>query len=147
MTDDGDTPHDLILFDGVCGLCDRFVQFLLARDHHDRFRFAALQSPLGREAVLRHGGDPDAISTVYLIEHWGTDRERARVRGKAALYAIDTLGGAWRIPGLLRLLPGFLLNIGYGIMAKLRYRLFGKLDACQIPSPATRYKFLDVEAK
>ena len=146
MTPVPNAPHDLILYDGVCGLCDRFVQFLLARDTHDRFRFAALQSPIGREIVLRHGGDPDAVSTVYLIEHWDTDRERAKTRGKAALSAIDKLGGGWRIPGLLRVFPAFLLNLGYGIVAKLRYRIFGKLDACQIPSPATRHKFLDVEA-
>ena len=105
--------HDLILYDGVCGLCDRFVQFMLDRDSRDHFRFAALQSPVGREAVLRHGGDPDAVSTVYLIEHWGTDAEHARVRGKAALYAINKLGGAWRILGVARFLPAFFLNAGY----------------------------------
>ncbi len=140
-------PHDLILYDGVCGLCDRFVQFLLARDSSDRYRFAALQSSLGREAVMRHGGDPDAVSTVYLIEHWGTDREQAKTRGKAALYAIDKLGGGWRVLGLLRVLPAFLLNFGYAVVARLRYRLFGKLDACPIPSPATKHKFLDAETK
>lgn len=136
-------PHDLILYDGVCGLCDRFVQFLIARDSHDRYRFAALQSDLGHQAVARHGGDPDAVSTVYLIEHWGTDQERARVRGKAAMYAIDRLGGGWRVPGLLRFLPAFLLNAGYAVVARFRYRLFGRLDACPTPSAATRGKFLD----
>lgn len=135
--------HDLVLYDGVCGLCDRFVQFMLARDSRDHFRFAALQSPLGREVVLRHGGDPDAVSTVYLIEYWDTENERARIRGKAALYAINKLGGGWRLFGIFRFLPAFLLNAGYKVVAHFRYRLFGKLDACRIPSPATRSKFLD----
>lgn len=135
--------HDLILYDGVCGLCHRFVQFILARDSRDHFRFAALQSPVGREAVLRHGGNPDAVSTVYLIENWDTDNEHVRVRGKAALHALDKLGGGWRILGILRFLPAFLLNLGYAVVAHFRYRLFGKLDACPMPTPDTRSKFLD----
>tara|TARA_R110002096_G_scaffold44526_6_gene120133 strand:+ start:28892 stop:29332 length:441 start_codon:yes stop_codon:yes gene_type:complete len=146
MSEPQDT-HDLILFDGVCGLCDRFVQFMIARDSRDHFRFAALQSPIGRETVLRHRGDPDAVSTVYLIEHWGTESERSKVRGKAAITAIDKLGGGWRVLGLLRVLPAFLLDLGYRLVAKLRYRLFGKLDACQIPSAETRHKFLDAAPK
>lgn len=143
MTEGNGDAHDLILYDGVCGLCNRFVQFMLARDSSDRFRFAALQSPLGREVVLRHGGDPDAVSTVYLIEHWDSEAERARVRGKAALYALHSLGGGWRVVAVLRVLPAFLLNLGYGLVARFRYRLFGKLDACPMPSPETRSKFLD----
>ena len=138
-----EAPHDLILYDGICGLCNRFVQFLIARDSRDRFRFAALQSELGQTTVARHGGDPDAVSTVYLIQHLGTDQERARIRGKAALYAIDRLGGGWRILGLLRFLPAFLLNAGYNVIARFRYRLFGRLDACPMPTAATRSKFLD----
>jgi len=140
--------QDLILYDGVCGLCNRFVQFILARDHADRFRFATLQSDLGREIVLRHGGDPSAISTVYLIENWGDEEaEHARIRGKAALYAIHRLGGIWRILGAARILPAFFLDAGYRLVARFRYRLFGRLETCPVPTPETRRKFLDAEAK
>lgn len=144
MTEPANPERDIILYDGVCGLCNRFVQFLIARDHSDRYRFAALQSPLGRDLVRKHGGDPEEISTVYLIEGWGTESERARTRGKAALHAISKLGGGWRVLGILRHLPAFLLNLGYAVVAKLRYRLFGRLEACPMPSPESRKKFLDL---
>lgn len=143
VTSERAEQHDVILYDGICGLCNHFVQFLIARDKADRYRFAALQSPIGRDLVLKHHGDPDAVSTVYLVENWGRASERARTRGKAALYAVNALGGAWKIPGLLRILPGFILNLGYALVARLRYRLFGRLDACPIPTAATRSKFLD----
>lgn len=132
----------LILYDGVCGLCHAFVRFLLRRDRHDRLRFAPLQSEFAREIVLRHGGDPDTLSTVYLVDHHGTERESVRLRGKAALYALDRLGGAWRLVAILRFLPAFLLNIGYGVVAHFRYRLFGKHETCAIPEPSERVKFL-----
>jgi predicted DCC family thiol-disulfide oxidoreductase YuxK len=134
--------HILILYDGVCGLCNAFVNFLLRHDDQDRFRFAALQSELGREVVERNGGDPNEVSTVYFVEGVGSDAEAVRTRGKAALYAVDQLGGAWRILALLRFLPAFLLNIGYRLVARFRYRLFGKLDACPVPDPEVRAKFL-----
>ena len=136
------SKHTLILYDGVCGLCHFFVRFLIKRDKRDCFRFAALQSDLGQELVRKHGGDPDVLSTVYLVEGHGTEQEFARVRGKAAIYALDRLGGAWRILGIMRFLPAFLLNLGYGIVARLRYRLFGKRDTCAIPDAAERSKFL-----
>jgi predicted DCC family thiol-disulfide oxidoreductase YuxK len=134
--------HTLILYDGVCGLCHAFVNFALRHDHRDEFRFAALQSEFAREIVLRHGGDPDAISTVYLVNNHGQDSESVRVRGKAALYAIDKLGGGWRILAILRFLPAFLLNLGYGLVARFRYRLFGKFETCTIPNADERSKFL-----
>jgi predicted DCC family thiol-disulfide oxidoreductase YuxK len=132
----------LVLYDGVCGLCHAFVRFVLRRDRKDLLRFAPLQSELARELVLRHGGDPDRLSTVYLVDHHGTDNERVRIRGKAALYAIDRLGGAWRILAILRFLPAFLLNLGYGLVAHFRYRLFGKRETCAIPDPSEQAKFL-----
>ena len=134
--------HTILLYDGVCGLCNTFVQFLIRHDKHDRFRFASLQSDMGREAVQRCGGDPDILASVYVIDSFGQESERAFTRGKAAIIAVDRLGGFWRIPGILRFLPAFLLNFGYGIVARLRYKIWGKLDACPMPSPATTHKFI-----
>lgn len=136
------TERHLILYDGVCGLCNAFVNFLLRRDRKDLFLFAPLQSDLGREIVTRHGGDPEALSTVYLIENYDTEEERIRTRGKAALYAMDALGGPWRLLAALRFLPAWMLNLGYGLVARLRYRLFGRLETCPVPAPEDRDKFV-----
>jgi predicted DCC family thiol-disulfide oxidoreductase YuxK len=136
------SKHTLILYDGVCGLCHAFVRFLIRRDSKDRFRFAPLQSALARDIVQRHDGDPDTISTIYLVEDHNGDNESVRTRGKAALHAIDQLGGAWRLLGALRILPAFLLNLGYGLVARFRYRLFGKRESCALPDPSEQSKFL-----
>jgi predicted DCC family thiol-disulfide oxidoreductase YuxK len=132
----------LVLYDGVCGLCNFFVRFLIRRDRHDRMRFATLQSELGRRIVERHGGDPDELSSVYVVERLETPKERARVRGKAALFALRSLGGAWKMMVVFEILPAFLLNLGYRLVAAIRYRLFGRLDACPVPTPEERSKFL-----
>ena len=133
----------LVLYDGVCGLCNAFVRFLIRRDKADTFRFATLQSELGKGIVTRHGGDPDILSTVYLVEAPGQDNERVHLRGKAALYAINELGGVWRAVALFRFLPAIVLNLGYGLVARFRYRLFGRLEACPVPSPEDRAKFIE----
>ncbi len=135
--------HVLVLYDGVCGLCNAFVQFLLKRDRSDQFRFAALQSPLGRRLVLRHGGSPDTVHSVYLIEKMDHPEERSRTQAKAALFALSLLGGGWKVLGALRIFPAPLLNLGYRLVARFRYRIWGKLDACPIPSQEQRDKFLE----
>ncbi len=136
------STHTLILYDGVCGLCHGFVKFLLKRDKDDQFRFAPLQSEFAQAIVMRHGCDPKVISTVYLVSNPQSDTESIRTRGKAALYAIDRLGGGWRLLGVLRFLPAFLLNLGYGLVAHFRYRIFGKYDSCTIVDAEQQSKFL-----
>lgn len=133
----------LVLYDGVCGLCNATVDFLIRHDKHDRLRFASLQSPTGRATVARHGGDPDTLSSIYLVAHYGEQDESVRVRGKAIFFALRAIGGIWAVPALLRFLPSFALNPGYNLVAKFRYRLWGKLEQCRIPTPETRAKFID----
>lgn len=132
----------IILYDGVCGLCNRFVHFLIRRDKRDQLRFTSLQSDFGQVIVIRHGGDPAILSSVYFVRDFDTESESVLTRGKAALHALNTLGGIWRIPGVMRHLPAFLLNPGYALVAKLRYRIWGKLDACPMPSPELARKFI-----
>lgn len=132
----------VVLYDGVCGLCNGFVRFLLARDGADRFRFAPLQSELGREAVRARGGDPDRLSTIYVIEGAGTEREVVRVRGRAAIRCVRALGGAWRAARIFDLVPRVLADLVYRAVAKARYRLFGKHESCPLPTPEERGKFL-----
>ena len=137
-------PDDaaLILYDGVCALCNGLVRFLLARDRRDRFRFAALQSELGRRLVRERGGDPDRLSTLYLIERPGQPDERTFTRGRAGVRAIAAAGGGWALVHGLRVLPDVLLDLGYGLVARLRYRLAGRLKACPVPPAAERHKFI-----
>lgn len=132
----------LVLYDGVCGLCNAVVRFLLARDRRDRFRFASLQGDLARALVIAHGGDPDELSTFYLIQRPGQPGERVWRRGRAGLLALVSLGGAWSLFHALRILPTALLDAGYGVLAERRYRLGGKLDACPVPAPEHRGKFV-----
>ena len=135
----------LVLYDGVCGLCHRVAKFILPRDRHDRFLFAPLQSRFARAILRRHGRDPDALDTVYVVlDHDGPD-ERIYGRSRAALQIARVLGGVWKLALVLGILPDFLLDFLYDRVAKVRYRLFGKHDVCTIPSPAERKKFVAMD--
>ena len=118
------------------------MQFLIRRDAHDRLHFAPLQGEVAGEVLSRHGRDPADLDTVYLVEHPGTPQEKLRDRADAVLTTFAVLGGPWRILASLRIFPKGLLNLGYRAVARVRYRLFGRYDACQIPTPAQRAKFL-----
>jgi predicted DCC family thiol-disulfide oxidoreductase YuxK len=133
----------LILYDGDCGLCSRIVQFVLARDHEGRFRFAALQSGVAERELARYGRDPGELNTMYLIQNHGSSSERLLARGRAGLRVLRDLGGAWRVTSMLGLLPTALLDAGYDVIAKNRYR-FGRPERCRLPSAQDRAKFLDL---
>ncbi len=132
----------LVLYDGVCAMCNGIVTFLLARDPDDRFRFLALQSELGRQVVRARGGDPDEVSTMYVITSPGRAGEKVLVRGRAGIRAMTSAGGAWRLLHALRILPTFILDAGYRFIANRRYRIAGRLDACPVPPAEHRHKFL-----
>lgn len=132
----------LVLYDGVCALCNGIVDFLVARDRDDRFRFLSLQSELGREVVRARGGDPDEISTLYVITAPGRAGEKLLARGRAGIRAMTAAGGPWVLLHALRILPTFLLDAGYRAIASRRYRIAGRLDACPVPPAEQRHKFL-----
>jgi predicted DCC family thiol-disulfide oxidoreductase YuxK len=133
----------LILYDGVCGLCNRLTRFVLERDPAGRFRFAALQSPLAHEILIRHGRDPRDLDTLYLVLARGRPDERLLRKSDAALWILRALGGPWRAAGVLRLVPRAVRDLGYDLVARTRYRLFGRYDACPLPDPRHRVRFLD----
>ena len=133
----------LVLYDGVCGLCDRFVQFLIRADRHDRLRFAALQGEIAAEVLVRAGGSAGPLDTVRVIPDWGTPRERVLERSDAALFAVSACGGIYSAAKLLRLIPRGARDAAYAWIARNRYRWFGTLESCSIPTKATRARFLD----
>jgi predicted DCC family thiol-disulfide oxidoreductase YuxK len=138
------SPSPIVLYDGVCGLCNRLNQFLLKRDHHDRLRFASLQSNLAESLTLRHGADPKDLDTVYVVVDHGLPGEHLLSRSDAIIYVLTQLGGFWKAMAVAKVLPKGLRNIAYNIVAKNRYRVFGKHDSCMLPEPKHKEKFLEV---
>ena len=129
--------HPVILFDGVCNLCNGFVQFVIQRDPEGHFQFAALQSETGRALVEEHGLDPNRIDTVVLVENG-----RAHLRSDAALRIASGLGGPWPLSQAFFIVPRFIRNGVYNFIAARRYRWFGEKDQCMIPTPELRSRFL-----
>ncbi len=143
MPDPG--PNPIILYDGVCGLCNRLVQFVLRHDSQDRFRFAALQSDFASQILRRHGATAEDLDTMYVVIDPGLREERIVSRSDAAGAVLRELGGGWSALGvLLVVLPWWLRNWGYNVVARNRYGTFGKYDSCPIPSQEDRRKFLDL---
>ena len=134
----------LVLYDGVCGFCNASIQFLLRRDPGDHFRFAPLQGPTAREVLARHGIDATDLDTVYVVEGCGTPQERVLSRSDAALHCAGFLGWPWKLGVAARVIPRFVRDAAYRLVAKYRYRIFGKSDACMIPTPDVRARFLDL---
>jgi predicted DCC family thiol-disulfide oxidoreductase YuxK len=136
----------LLLFDGVCGLCASLVQFVLARDPAGVFHFASLSSPEGRSIVTRHGGDPDDVSTVYVVADYRSPAPRPLTKSRAALFVLGALGWPWKAATLFGLLPTALLDRAYDVVARNRYRVFGRRDQCLMPRPEWQDRFIDLRA-
>src|SRR6266851_7872932 len=141
----------LLLYDGVCVLCNGLVRFLLRRDNSEAksearlatFRFAPLQSPLALE--LLPPSATTALEGVVLITNTLTPSQRLYRRSDAVAHALQLLGSPWRRFGtLLALIPRPLREFGYTIVARLRYRLFGRYATCPIPTPDQRSRILGV---
>jgi len=126
-----------VLFDGVCGLCDGFVAWLLRRDRAGVFKVAPLQGETAvRYVSPRHASDPEAWSIV-LVEDGAVFEQ-----SDAVLRIVARLGGVLRLAALLRFFPRVLRDAVYGVIARNRYRWFGKRDACRVPSSEERERFL-----
>jgi len=136
-------PHPIVLFDGVCNVCDQAVLFIVDRDRRQRFRFASIQSPTGARLLAAHGlsGLAQVVSTMVLIEG-----ERVYTHSAAALRIARQLDGAWPLLSLFWLVPGPLRDLAYRYFAAHRYRWFGQLEACRVPTPELRSRFLDMGA-
>jgi predicted DCC family thiol-disulfide oxidoreductase YuxK len=151
--------HPILLYDGVCGLCNRLVQFILRRDPAGRFRFASLQSVLAGQVLTRHGANARDLDTVYVVVDYDQTDERILPRSDAIIFILRQLGTGKSVPGpsttasgsmfwrmaasLLQLVPALLRDWGYGVLARNRYRVFGRSETCVLPAPTHRDRFLD----
>ena len=139
-----ESGRHILFYDGVCGMCDRIVQLVLARDRRRVFRFAALQSAVAAQTLARFGKDARDLDTVYVVVDAGSDGERVLERGRAMLFVLRQLGGAWGVLGAVGwIVPRVVADFFYRRVAASRYRVFGKLDACRVPSPEERGRFLE----
>lgn len=163
-------PDPILLYDGVCGLCNRLVQFILRRDTAGAFRFASLQSELAGGILARHGADSGDLETMYVVVDYELPNERLVARSDAVIFVLKQLGAGaglrpagqpgaavptqatpvtprltlWRPAGfLLQLVPRAVRDWGYRVVAHNRYRWFGRYDSCPMPSEDTRDRFLD----
>ena len=135
MTTDPDGP--VVLFDGVCNLCNGLVDFLIERDSAGRLQFASLQSAAGQELLARHGLPTDDFDSVVLV-----DGDRAYTKSTAAIRIADLLGWPYRAARVTRLLPTRLRDRLYDAVADNRYDWFGRKDQCRLPDEDLRDRFL-----
>jgi predicted DCC family thiol-disulfide oxidoreductase YuxK len=137
--------HPILLYDGVCGLCNRFVEFILRRDRNAVFRFASLQSALAARILARHGANPSDLDTVYVVVHPDGNNEYLLLRSEAVLFVLKQLGGLGRLGAfLLQLPPKFVRDWAYNAVARYRYRVFGRSDICTLPRDQDRGRFLEL---
>ena len=127
----------LVLFDGVCNLCNAGVNLLVSVDQHRRLRYASLQSEVGREACARYGVDATALESIIFIDEDGLHRE-----SMAALRIARTVGGWFGLLYGLVIIPRPLRDYAYQIIARNRYRWFGQSDTCRVPTVAEKALFL-----
>lgn len=139
------TSHPLLLYDGLCGFCSKGVQRILRFENQKTMLFAALQSDYGRSILARHPDLQGIDSVVFVEPNVMPDKERVFVRSDALLQIARYLGGPWKLALAAYLIPRSVRDYFYDQFAKRRYRWFGKLDACLIPSPQVRARFLDLE--
>jgi len=139
----GPTGAHLFLYDGVCGLCNGIVQFLLKHDRRAVFSFAPLQSATGKAMVARWGGNPEELSTFYVIADFRTPEARAVTKSDAALFIARELGWPWTLARAAGVLPRPFRDRVYDLVARNRYRVFGRYEQCLMPGEDSRRRFIE----
>lgn len=127
----------VVLFDGVCNLCNGSVNWLIDRDAKGQFQFAALQSEYGQSVVKQFNVTGDYMNTVLLLEG-----DKLYSRSDAILRIFKHLGGVYALMYAFIIIPSFIRNFFYNLVASNRYRWFGKQDACRVPTPELKARFL-----
>jgi predicted DCC family thiol-disulfide oxidoreductase YuxK len=128
----------VILFDGVCNLCNGIVQFIIKRDPNGKFRFASLQSACGQKLLGKFGLPSNEFDSIVLIQG-----EQYFLKSSAGLRILKELGGLWKLLLVFTYLPAPFRDFIYDQIARSRYRIFGKRESCMIPTPELKARFLD----
>lgn len=137
------TGARVVLFDGVCALCDASVRWLMAADKGEVLHYAPLQGETARDVLARHPDAKRELSTVLYVRDLGKEGETVLDRSDAALEILHDLGGWWRRTlAALRWVPRPLRDLVYDFIAKRRYRWFGKYDECRLPATSDSSRFL-----
>ena len=127
----------IVLFDGVCNFCNASINFVIDRDSKIVFKFATLQSDIGQEILKKHGLKQDNFDSI-ILEKEGVVYQKS----DAALEIARNMDGLWKIFYVFKLIPAFLRNPVYDLIARNRYRMFGKTDACRVPTAELKARFL-----
>ena len=127
----------IVLFDGICNFCNASINFIIEHDRAGYFKFAPLQSTIGEELLSKHGISPVETDSVILIED-----ENAYTLSDAAIRISRRLDGIWSWAYTLRVIPRMIRDLGYRLIARYRYSIFGRRDACMMPTPEVRTRFL-----
>jgi len=138
-----DSP--ILLYDGVCGFCNKTVQMVIDYDKRGTMRFAALQSDFGQEVIKRHPKLKGVDSVIFVERSTATAEERVFIRSHAALRVAAYLGGFWKLFLAAYIIPAPVRDFLYDLFARYRYKVFGKYDSCMLPPQSVRARFLDVE--
>ncbi len=128
----------VILFDGVCNLCDGVVQFIIAKDKNNKFKFTSLQSSTGQSLLAKLNLPTDSYTSIVLIVG-----DRYFLKSTAVLRVLKELGGFWKLLYIGSIFPRPVRDFFYDLVAKTRYKLFGKREHCKIPTNDIQHKFLE----
>ena len=128
----------IILFDGVCNLCNSSVNFIIDRDPKKPFKFTSLQSDIGQYVLSKYASDKSSFDSVALLQN-----EQLYIKSSAALRIAKQLSGLWSLMIVFWIIPYPIRDFIYDFIARNRYKWFGKMDACRVPSPELKERFLD----
>lgn len=127
----------ILLFDGVCNLCNSIVQFTIKRDSKEKFKFASLQSESGQALLKKFGLPTDDFDSFVFISG-----DKCFLKSTAGLHVLKELGGLWRLFYVFIIFPRSLRDPVYDIIARARYKIFGKRDTCMVPTTRLKQRFL-----
>jgi predicted DCC family thiol-disulfide oxidoreductase YuxK len=130
--------NPIILFDGVCNLCNRSIQLIIKRDQKKIFRFASLQGKLGQEVLKKYQLPADQLHSFILLEG-----DRIFTRSTGALRIFRELGGGWKLLYGFMIIPRFIRDAVYNFVSRNRYKWYGKREECMVPTPDLKERFLD----
>lgn len=129
--------HEIILFDGICNLCNSSINFIIDHDEENHFKFASLQSDFGQQVLMKYGKNTNEFDSIILLKN-----DTVYQKSEAVVEITKHLSGYWKYFSILGFIPTFLLNFVYDIVAKNRYHFFGKLEVCRLPTPELKARFL-----